>query len=164
MSGKPRDRLNCKNEEEWVKFAKKWWDIRERVTTGVTVKIPFTVTAVPSLSVSVPTGANLNSTQPGRLQNQPAPSATQRQRQTNADRVPLDRATGGDITRQLVDRWKCQVRNCKNHGYTCWPSDDGHIKMDSRFLLKWVEAIQNNGESVDTPPGILLYRLFKEKD
>src|ERR1700710_2391859 len=80
ISGKPRDRLNCKNKEEWAKFAKKWWDIRERATTGITVKIPFIVTAVvpSSLPVSIPTGENLDSTQSRRLQVQPAHSATQR--------------------------------------------------------------------------------------
>ena len=96
-------RVNCNSQEDWVRFARRWWEVRGRPSVAITVKIPYLANAVPPLSVLGVVGANLDSTQARR---QGPPSATQRQRQANADRVPLDQASGGDIPRQLIDRWK----------------------------------------------------------
>jgi hypothetical protein len=154
-------RVNCNSQDDWVRFARRWWEVRERSSVAITVKIPYLANAIPPLSVPGVVGANLDSTQARR---QGPPSATQRQRQANADRVPLDQASGGDIPRRLIDRWKCQIRNCKSHGYACWPGDDGHILMDTMFLKKWVDAIREGHATIENPPAQMLVRLLLNKE
>jgi len=83
-------------------------------------------------------------------------------------RPPLKRA------KSLIERWPCEVENCRNHGQLCYwtvsDTADDHLPVTSIIMQYWLAAITRRECTVDHPPPEVLeqwqrqnLRALKEK-
>ncbi|OQV11281.1 hypothetical protein CLAIMM_15141 [Cladophialophora immunda] len=166
ISGRNQFKLNCQNDQDFERFAERWWEVlheprRQRHTIQVSLTIRFEarpVTPPPPILEDV-TQARRRRDEEQRSR----PSASQRQRQSIAANESLNVATGDVQIFELTTKWKCQSDRCPNYGRTCLPTDEGHIRIDTPSIRQWFDSIRNSIATIEEMPGSLLLRLMKDK-
>jgi hypothetical protein len=55
---------------------------------------------------------------------------------------------------ELYNRWKCELKSCKNHSNYCYVDStdfDKHLPLDATDLSRWNKAIEKDNASLDRP-------------
>lgn len=59
-------------------------------------------------------------------------------------------------SKSLIERWPCEVEQCRNHGQICyWSVSDtaeDHLPVTSVVMQYWIAAIARRECTVDSPP------------
>jgi hypothetical protein len=157
---KPTYSLTCKSDEDFERFAKRWWELsraKPSITFSVSANLDYIATQLPTGGGGIQLVA--------RRQN--APSASQNQRRTIAESAELRRIAGEDIKKQLVDKWMCRVGTCKNVTRPCYfVGDSGHLWLTSTNMLDWIDAAVAEPDvvTVDAPPEAVMTALLAQKE
>jgi len=91
-----------------------------------------------------------------------APTASQRQRASNANLRQIEEMVGDNIL-EIQSRYQCKVASCRNYPKPCVVVSGEHLFLNTMAVKKWNQLIRDGDATVRECPGFVIGDLIHER-